>query len=563
MADKKITAEDKRKLDALFESYNLIADDTYVFICDMKYDFSRWSKGLVETFGLPSEYMYCAGKIWEEHVHPEDRQAYSIGMEAIFSGRQSGHDMQYRALRPNGECDLCTCRGTVLHTESGEPEFFVGAIRNHSQKSHIDTMTGLHNQYGFFADLKSYIRNKTPIKIGMAGISKLTEINEIYGYHTGNMILQDVGRYLMDNVTNRGGTYRLDGSRFAVISTIQDEEEFAGQYYDLRAHYREGLTLDGQEFKLEMNAGMLVLDDFNVDDQTVYTCLNFAYQESKHKKYGELVRFNYELTGESRTKIEMLHEIRASITKGYEGFYLLYQPVVDTKSEKLIGAEALLRWKNDEYGTVPPNMFIPVLENDPLFPDLGEWIIKTALEDAAKIIEYLPDFVVHVNLSYSQLEKSGFADTVWHLIKDSGVESKHLCLEITERCRLLDMELLRNVIVKLRSGGVKIALDDFGTGFSSIGLVKNLPFDTIKIDRSFVRHIEDDDKEQKLLDNFTEIAGIFGSDVCVEGIETSEMCDIVRDYSIHSIQGYYYSKPVSIQEFIEMAGKGADCFAKT
>ncbi len=562
MSDPKITPEDKRKLDALYESYDIIADDTYVFICDMKYDFSRWSRGLTETFGLPSEYMYHAGQIWEEHIHPEDRQAYHEGMEAIFSGKQSGHDMQYRAVRPDGEWDLCTCRGTVLMDVSGKPEFFVGTIRNHSQKSQIDALTGLRNQYGFFSDLQSYIRNHTPVKIGMVGIAKLTEINEAYGYNIGNKILQNVGRYLMDNVTNRGGTYRLDGSRFAIISATQGEEEGAGSYYELRSHYREGIRLDGKYFSLEFNAGMLVLDDFNVDDQTVYSCLNFAYQESKLNKRGDLVRFNRDLTGEGKEKIERLHSIRASITQNHIGFYIVYQPVVDAATEKLIGAEALLRWKNDEYGVVPPDLFIPFLENDPLFPELGEWILETALEDAKKIISYVPDFVVNVNLSYSQLEKADFADTVLLLLKQSGVAPEHLCLEITERCRLLDMELLRNAIVKLRSRGVRIALDDFGTGFSSVGLIKNLPFDTIKIDRSFVRDIEEDEMEKKLLECFTGLAGIFGPDVCVEGIETSGMCDIIKEYGIHSFQGYYYSKPLPFEEFLGKIKAGTDCFVK-
>ena len=562
MEDQKITAEAKRRLDAFFESYDLIADDIYVFTCNMEYDFSRWSKELVETFGLPSEYMYHAGKIWEEHIHPEDRQAYNEGMEAIFSGKQLGHDMQYRAMRPDGEYDLCTCRGTVLTDEYGNPKYFVGAIRNHSQKSHIDALTGLRNQYGFFADLQSYIRNKTPIKIGMAGVAKLTEINEAYGYHVGNKILQNIGRYLMDNVTNRGGTYRLDGSRFAIISATQEEEEFACTYYEFRSHYREGIRLDGRDFNLEMNAGMLVLDDFNVDDQTVYSCLNFAYQESKLKKHGDLVRFNNELTGESKERIEKLHAIRSSIAQNYKGFYLLYQPVVDAKTERITGAEALLRWKSDEYGMVPPDMFIDFLENDPLFPELGEWILNTALKDVKKIISYVPDFVINVNLSYSQLEKADFADTVLHLLSQNGLNPDHLCLEITERCRLLDMDLLRNVVAKLRSRGVRIALDDFGTGYSSVGLIKNLPFDTIKIDRSFVKDIEEDELEKKLLENFTGLAGIFGPAVCVEGIETSGMCNIIRDYGIHSFQGYYYSKPISIDALMVKVKEGVECFAK-
>ncbi len=562
MTEKKITEEAKRRLDSLFDGFAIVAEDTYVFLCDMRYDYSRWSKSLVEIFGLPSEYMYGAGLIWEKHIHPEDRQTYHEGVEAIFSGKQQCHDMQYRVLRADGNIDLCTCRGLVITDEYGKPEYFGGSIRDHSERSHIDVLSGLRNQYGFFSDLRNYIQNKTPIKIGMCGIQKLTEINEVYGYDAGNKVLQHLGRYLMENVTNRGGTYRLDGSRFAVISPIQSEEEFANLYYVVRNHFREGIRLNEKKVSLELSAGMLVLDDFNVDEQTTYSCLNFSYQESKIKKHGELVRFNKALTGKKLEQLEMLHAIRSSITQDKKGFYLLYQPVVDASAEKVVGAEALLRWKSDEYGMVPPNAFIPVLENDPLFPELGEWIIKTAIEDSCKIISLLPDFIVNVNLSYTQLEQPDFPDSVLYMVKQGGISPEHLCLEITERCRLLDMKLLRNVIVKLRAGGVRIALDDFGTGYSSVGLVKNLPFDTIKIDRSFVREIEQDEKEKRLLNNFTDMAGTFGANVCVEGIETSGMRDIIRNYGIHSFQGYYYSKPITIEEFVSKIKSGTDCFSK-
>ncbi len=561
MAEKNITEVAKRRLDSLFEAFSTVADDTHVFLCNMEYNYSRWSKELVETFGLPSEYMYDAGLIWEKHIHPDDRKAYRKGLDDIFLGQQSGHDMQYRAKRPNGEYDICTCRGLVILDENGKPYYFGGAIRNHSQKSHIDSLTGLRSQYGFFDDLKSYIHNKTKIRIGMAGIGKLAEINEVYGYHVGNMILQNFGRYLMEHVTDRGGTYRLDGSRFAVITTSQNEKEMEETYEKVRAHFRKGIKIDDLDIIMELNAGMLSLNDFNVDDQTVYSCLNMAYEESKLNKHGDLVTFRNELTAENRKRVEKLHAIRSSIAKDYNGFYLVYQPVVDAATEKLIGVEALLRWKNDEYGVVPPDMFIPFLEKDPLFPTLGEWIMKEALTNAQKVMEYVPDLVVNVNLSYAQMEKAGFTETVWNTIWRTGFPQEQLCLEVTERCRLLDMELLQNVITTLRAGGVRVALDDFGTGFSSIGLVKLLPFDTIKIDRSFVQNIEEDEKERSLLNDFTDIANIYGAKVCVEGIETRGGRDIIRDYHVNSFQGYYYSKPLTIEELLDRVKEGPDCFA--
>ena len=560
--NQRIIEKAKRKLDSLFESYAMIAEDKYVFLCDMRYDYSRWSKALIDDFGMPSEYMYGAGEIWMERIHPEDRQGYREKLDEIFSGKGQSHDLQYRAKGIDGEYNLCTCRGIVVTDEYGKPEYFGGTIRNHSHRSHIDTLTGLRNQYGFFADLQKYIRNHVPVRIGMCGIGKLTEINEVYGYTVGNTLLQYLGRYLMDNVTSRNDTYRMDGACFAIISKDQSEEELSDEYDDIRAHFRRGIKFNDLDMILELNAGLISLEDFNVDDQTVYSCLNFAYEESKINKHGDLVIFHNELTGDNRKRLEKLHAIRASITKGYQGFYILYQPVVDAETEKLIGAEALLRWKNDEYGMVPPDMFIPFLENDPLFPELGEWILNTALNDARKIMDYIPNFIVNVNLSYSQLERADFTDVVWNMVKKSGFSPQQLCLELTERCRLLDMDLLHNVIVSLRQGGIRIALDDFGTGFSSVGLVKNLPFDTIKVDRSFVAQIENDDREKSLLNNFTDMAGTFGAEVCVEGIETTGMRDIIRDYGIHSFQGYYYSKPITIDDLLEKVKTGDKCFSK-
>ena len=151
----------------------------------MKYDYSRWSESAVTTFGLPSEYMFAAGDIWEEHIHPEDRDSYHNSIEAIFSGSDNGHDMQYRARRRDGSYDICTCRGIVIRDENDQPEYFGGTIRNHGIQSNVDTLTGLRNQYGFFEDLQNHITKNNLIRIWMVGISKFSEINEVYGYHFG------------------------------------------------------------------------------------------------------------------------------------------------------------------------------------------------------------------------------------------------------------------------------------------------------------------------------------------------------------------------------------------
>jgi EAL domain-containing protein (putative c-di-GMP-specific phosphodiesterase class I) len=155
---------------------------------------------------------------------------------------------------------------------------------------------------------------------------------------------------------------------------------------------------------------------------------------------------------------------------------------------------------------------------------------------------------MNINLSYTQLEKVDFVDMVFRILDEMDYPADHLCFEVTERCRLLDIKLLRNVTASLKARGILIALDDFGTGFSSVGIVKELPFDIIKIDRGFVDKIEEDDVERELIRYFAGLASIFGAKVCVEGVETAAMRDILQKFNVGSFQGYYYAKPLMLDE---------------
>ena len=541
----------RKKLDMLFNALTITSDNAYIFACDMEYDFSRWSKHAIDAFNLPSEYMYNASAKWEERIHPEDRHIFHQSIEDIFNGNDSSHDMQYRAKKIDGEYIICTCRGTVLKTDEDDPDYFIGIIKHHNTRSHVDSLTGFRNQYGFFEDLQFVILKNSPIRVCLVGINKFTEINEIYGYHFGNMVIQKFGRHLMEFVGDKGSVYRMDGTKFAIITSTMSVEDITDDYELLRAHFREGIMVDQKAIYLEINGGLFDLDNFLIEDQIIYSCLNFAYSESKTKHHGDLVEFFNDITAVNREQLQKIHTIRASIKQDYNGFFLVYQPVVDSYTEKLIGAEALLRWKSDEYGEVAPDTFVPIIEGDPLFPELGRWIMRTALIDAKRMLEAFPGFIININLSYTQLESPGFTDTVYDLLHEIGFPPEHMCLEITERCRLLNITLLKDIVVNFRSNGIKVALDDFGTGFSSIGIVKELPFDTIKIDKSFVSDIEQSDQERELIGYFTGAASTFGAKVCVEGIETSGMRDILKRYRVQSFQGYYYSKPLDIEDLLK------------
>ncbi|MBR3158857.1 MAG: EAL domain-containing protein [Atopobiaceae bacterium] len=551
-----LISDDRRAmLDTLYKAFEMVSEGTYVYLCDMKYDYSRWTKSAVDRYGLPSEYMYGAGDIWENHIHPEDRATYRKGINEVFQGSCAAHDMQYRAQRTTGEYDVCTCRGIVIRDPHGVPDYFVGTIRNHSMQGHVDELTGLRNQYGFFEDLDIHIRRSATISVLLFGIAKFSEINEMYGYHFGNRVLQLYARRVFEMLGTSGHTYRIDGTQFAIISNTLSIAELRERYDSLRSYLHEGFVVNGKNILLDLHCGALRIDEFNIDSQTAYACLDYADTESKIRQQGNMVEFQFGLDEQNHQKLEKLHAIRASIMHGRKGFYLLFQPVVDAQTERLIGAEALLRWRNDRYGVIPPNQFIPILESDPLFPELGEWIIWESLFAAKQLLKLHPSFVVNVNLSYTQLEKPDFVDMVLRILNDLDYPPEHLCFEVTERCRLLNLDLLKNVLVSLKSRGILLALDDFGTGFSSVGILKEIPFNTIKIDRSFVQAIEESNEDRNLVQNIADLASIFGAKVCVEGIETKGMRDILMRYRVSSFQGYYYAKPLPFDEFLAWSGQ--------
>ncbi|MCM1507608.1 MAG: EAL domain-containing protein [Ruminococcus flavefaciens] len=540
-----------KRLDNMFETFSIIAEGSYIYLCDMKSDYSRWSKSAVDYFNLPDRYMKDAGTIWESYIHPDDRESYRKSISNIFAGVDKGHNMQYRAKAGDGNYVVCTCRGAVIRDENGEPEYFAGAIKNHGSLSYIDTITGLRSLYGFFDDIKAMIWKKKKSSIIITGITGFSVINDMYGYKFGNKVLRRFASCIQNIFSGCGDVYRMDGTKFAIISQTLDEKKAGDLYKKLQEEVSHNFFVEDERLSISLNAGLMMLKDFNTESETIYSCLKYIYYESKNRRLGDIVVFDNIENGRDRNSIETINVIRNSVLENCKGFYLCYQPIMYADTEKLKGMEALIRWKNDKYGTVPPVQFVPVLEQDVLFPELGKWILRQAMSDGKIFLEKYPDFIMNVNISYAQLEKSDFVSDVFNILEETGFPPENLCLEITERCRLLDIDILNNMFRNFREHGIKIALDDFGTGFSSLGILRTLPIDTVKIDREFVKDIEKSQSDQNTVKFISSLADAFKAEVCVEGVETADMRDFLRNYGIKSFQGYYYSKPIPAEEFIK------------
>ena len=541
----------KIKLDSLYEAFSILADGAYTYIADIKHNYSRWSKKAVEYFGLPGEYMEDAGNVWMENVHPDDRAAYAASIKELFGGKVSEHNLQYRARTKDGKYIVCTCRGVVIRDENGEPDYFGGTIKNNDTLSYFDDISNFRSLYGFLEDLQSAQWKGESIQIMLLGINEFSRLNDIYGYTFGNRVLQEFAKMIDTEAHGMGEWYRMDGTKFAIVCKKSSVDDLKNLYKRIQYNSIHDFEVDGNRIVLSFVAGAINLDSLEVSAETVYSCLRFAYYESKNNHLGELFVLKNNVGDDKRFAIERINVIRNSIVNNCEGFFLCYQPIVDATTEKIIGAEALIRWKNDEYGVVPPVQFVDVLEQDNLFPELGKWILRTALVDAKKFLARYPGFIVNVNLSYTQLEKSDFVEDVLAIIEDVNFPPQNLCLEITERCRLLDMGLLKDIFTRLRKHGIKVALDDFGTGFSSIGVLRELPVTTVKIDRSFVMNIEQNNSDQNTVRFISELADSFSSSVTAEGIETPEMRELLLRFKIKSLQGFYYSKPLPMDEFMD------------
>lgn len=541
----------KVRIDSLYHALSILANGAYTYVTHIESNWTRWSKEAVDYFDLPDEYMQDALTYWMKKIHPEDLPGFKERVRNLFEDAGNYHNEQYRIKNKGGKYVVCTCRGVVLCDEQGKPSFFGGIVRNNDALSYFDDVTNTRSLYGFMDDLRSSTWKGEKLQVMMLGIADFSHLNEIYGYTFGNRVLQEFSKMIKVEACEMGEWYRMDGTKFAIVCKDATSEDLKNLYKRIQYNCIHDFFVDGHQVVLSFVAGAINLDKFDVSAETVYSCLRFAYYESKTNHMGELYVLKNSVSEDKRFAIERINVIRNSIVNECEGFFLCYQPIVDADTEMITGAESLLRWKNAEYGIVPPVEFVDVLERDNLFPELGKWILRTALTDAKKFLGRYPGFVVNVNLSYTQLEKKDFVEDVLAILKETNFPPQNLCLEITERCRMLDMALLKDIFTALREHGIKIALDDFGTGFSSLGLLRELPVSTVKIDRSFVMNIEKDFSDQNTVRFISELANSFSSSVTAEGVETSEMRDFLLRFKIKSLQGYYYSKPIPVKEFLD------------
>ena len=537
----------------IFMALSQTGDGAYSYICNIEEDFSIWSKEAVDYFGLPSPYMKKAGEIWMEHLALKDRKAYEQNVSQLFSGETGVHDMVYHARNRDGNYVTCSCKGKVIRNKNGNPKYFTGTIVNNENKKLIDPVTGLYSREELLVRLEEGCRQADDRYLLAFGVHNFFDVNNSYGYDFGNKVLKAVAEYAR-NIQLDLALFRPEGTKiFALLDAkTYPLDVLLEVFRKARDYFKNSLCVDGVHISLDICGVLILLDDFFVDVNTIYNNTLYALDKAKRKNMHELFVVDSELFQGSRKHLQVLDAIRESIYHGFCGFFLCYQPIIRASTGKVSGMEALLRWKSKEQGLVPPNEFIPWLEQDPVFYELGNWIIRQAVHDTKQILKDRPDFIVNVNLAYPQLQREDFKPGLARILQEEGFPADNLKLELTERCRLIDTDTLRSDMEYFKSTGMQTALDDFGTGYAALNLLTELPVDQVKIDKSFIDDIETDVPRQSLLRALTGCAAELGKTICVEGIETQEMADYIRsNFQVSYFQGYFYSKPVTIDKFVE------------
>lgn len=255
---------------------------------------------------------------------------------------------------------------------------------------------------------------------------------------------------------------------------------------------------------------------------------------------------------EKMEKERLLFAIRSSIENHCQGFYLCYQPLVSARDKRTIGAEALLRWAREPYGEIGPNEFIPILEKEPCFFQLGQWILQQAVMDGKRLIAHDRTFVVHVNVTIGQFEQDDFLEKTLKLLQELDFPAENLCLELTERGEVVNIQALGEKFDHIRKEGIQIALDDFGTGTAALHLLREWKVDRLEIDRMFVQNIMGNFADQAIVQVVIDCAKQLGLCVCLEGVETEEQYRFLQRFDVEMHQGYYYGKPVELNDFLEM-----------
>lgn len=412
--------------------------------------------------------------------------------------------------------------------------------------SHLDTVTNLPNRLHISEVLVQMCSQKVPFSLIILDLDEFKIINDSYGHRFGDKLLCEVSKVLVEVFDATAFLARMGGDEFGIIVNSSDKKEIDALMQKLHSKVSSPFKIDMVDVYITASSGICIYPDDARSMEEMYQAADTAMNNAKKLGKNSFSFYDAELKKEAVVYTQMVTNLKQAIEKGELELY--FQSQNEASSRKIVGVEALLRWKS-EGKMIPPDVFIPLAEKSSLIVEIGDFVLKSGFETAKRWHELgVLKGRVAINVSARQLIHLDFIKTLKTMLKETECEASWIELEITESSVLENPQLVINLLEQLRALGFYISMDDFGTGYSSLSYLKNLPIDKLKIDRSFIMNIREHPKNQIIVKTIIFLAKELGIHVLAEGVETEEEHTFLLENKIDSIQGYYYAKPMPLDE---------------
>ena len=567
----------REQMEYIVELFNPCMDD-YLYVFDLQKDCYKISKHATERFLLPGDNFDDAAKAHHTFVYSEDQSRLDDEFRRIMSGEIVFHNMHYRWLDRAGKPVWINCRGRVLNDADGKPHFLVGCINEIGQKQKADNVSGLLGESSLSAYVEQFEDGLPDGFFLRIGIDDFRDINGDFGMEYGDYILKSTADCIAENIKPSQRLYRILADEFMVVDFSGGDMEAATELYkNIRKSLDTFIEENGYKSVFTISAGAVDTAKTSGTYENIMKLSEYALNTAKDQGKNRCYIYMQEDYDVFLRKKQITRQLHHAVNHGFEGFETYYQPIVDTKTRRLVGAEALMRFSMPErcedgetkkeavcvgeddhdaeekmrWERISPVEFIPLLEETGLIIPAGKWMLHQAISTCSRWQKYIPNFRININLSYVQVMKSRVLTEILTALRLYGLEPSAVGIELTESGYLDTNTHFQKLWDGLKKNGVLVILDDFGTGYSNLHCLGDLRPNYIKIDRSFTLKALNNQYEHDLMTQIITMTHKLDLTICVEGIETEDEFAKISELDPDYIQGFLFGKPQPAEEFYE------------
>lgn len=523
-------------------------------------DSVSWSPELLRIFKLPSDFPASALRgLYPRSIHPDDMArvmrelsfAQEIGAPFNIDHRITLKDGSTRWVHLQGKCEFEGARPVRLVSAVLDITERKEAAARLEQLAHVDTLTELPNRTTLAQRLSEMLRHASSIGAQSAvlflDLDRFKDINDTLGHELGDTLLRAVAIRLAGTLPSEALLARWGGDEFVVVlPVVTYASEAAEVARRLVQAIAEPFFIDGYELIIAGSIGIAMYPGHGSDGIVLIRNADTAMYRAKEQYTGGFAFFEPKMHEDAVTRHRIQLELRKAIAT--ESLTLHYQPIVRSSSRDIVGAEALLRWIGPDGNLRQPGEFISIAEESGLIIPIGTWVLRSACKQLAHWERSGIDVVVSVNVSARQFAHPEFIDTLALVLRETGVDPRHLDIEITESALMSNVESVLCVLEQLRGMKISVSIDDFGTGYSSLAYLKRFPLNALKLDYAFVNGI-DNAQDRAIARSIINIAHTLCMEVTAEGVEALTQYDILSELHCDRIQGYYISRALPVSEF--------------